>query len=100
MFKEADRTHPRYYPVLGREILRLKKILTHGIPECYSSFFEYLCDWGADFSWTVEAGVLQYQDLLDSEEWVRLAAQVKEKRGYDFVEAMVEDLSAIWSGEF
>lgn len=100
MFQAADHTHPKYFPVLDREIARLRDLLVSGIAEVYDDFDDFLCDWGADFSWTTEACVLQFQELLGSQEWLGLAAQLKEARGYDFVDAIAQDLACVWSGEF
>lgn len=78
-------THPRYFPVLSREVTRLEKILVHGIPACYKDFDEFCIDWFMDFAWVCEANNQQYAELLADQVWCGLAAQVKEARDLDFV---------------
>jgi hypothetical protein len=76
--------------VVQREIDRLQNILKEGLHPVYlGSFEEFLYDFHPDFSWNTN-NVLEYQSLLDSPEWMKVAEEVREKRGYDFIKEMRE----------
>ena len=76
--------HPRYYPVLAKEIARMQQIMANGLPQVYVNFDEFLADYFADFAWTDEAMFEQITELKTSPEWVSLAAQIKSTHGFDF----------------
>lgn len=92
--------HPKYFPVLAREIARMQKILVEDLPKCYFdgqhgkdalTQFEY--DFWPSFSWTDEAMKEQINELLASDEWLAIASQVKLVYGYDFVRILNEGLA-------
>jgi len=83
-------THPKYFPILEREIARMESILKDGLPACYSDFEDFLCDYGPDFSWTSEVTIIQLDELLASARWLELAEQIKTSSGFDFFKVITE----------
>jgi hypothetical protein len=77
--------------ILAREIARLQKIEQEGISPVYDDFNDFLYDYYPNFSWN-DACLEQHQWCLDSPEWQALAASIKAKYGYDFVEASKEGI--------
>jgi len=81
-------TNPQYFPVVHREITRLTTILTQGLHPVYeASFDNFLYDYFPDFSWTTTVMMQQVAEVEADPRWRSLAAQVKAKHGFDFINA-------------
>jgi hypothetical protein len=72
------------FPVLNREIARMKDILANGLNPAYDDFNDFLFDYYADFSWTPSESLTQMDRLLSNPEWLALAFQINVKHGFDF----------------
>ena len=84
---EISTTRASLVQIVDREVRRLDKILAEGMDPAYRSFDEFLCDWGADFSWNTWS-MVEFAALLLDERWMALAERIKAKHGYDFIKAV------------
>jgi hypothetical protein len=70
--------------IIKRERARLKDLIDNGLPPCYDSFQDYLCDFYPDFSWN-ENSIHELRFLVNDMVWLELAAQLSLGRGYNFI---------------
>lgn len=87
---EIDKTERRgeasYYDMVTNELELMKRLLDDGLPEPYTSIEGYMADYAADFSWNISAAKRQTTELILSPEWRDLAAEVKAKHEWDFLD--------------
>lgn len=77
-----------YFNMVTAEVTRMKSLLDDGLPEPYDSIEGYLADYAAEFSLTICAAKRQTTELILSPEWRDLAAEVKAKHEWDFLDVI------------
>lgn len=80
--------------ILDRERKRVKTIIEVGLDPAYTNFDDFLWDFYPDFSWNVNESKAQLIALSEDPEWVALTAELKAKRGFDFVETVTKAIEA------
>jgi hypothetical protein len=70
--------------VLARERGRLKVLIEKGVPADYYSVDDYMLDVAMDFSWD-GTSPSEYDWCLKDPEWLKLAGELREKRGLDII---------------
>ena len=76
-FQEAQAQNK--IPVLAEnQLLHLIEIAENGLPDCYSSFDNFLSDFWPDFSWTPEKSILEIEAVLVDSRFKEIIPILKE----------------------
>jgi len=71
--------------IVVREIARLEKIKVEGLPKCFGGHFDHFFNsFYQEFS-TNQTIIKEFDALLKSAPWRKLAREVKKIHGYDFI---------------
>lgn len=76
--------------VVDYQIEKLEMVRDDGLASVYESWWDYLCDYWPDFSWSPEILMAETEACLKSEKWLMVAAEIKAKHGFDFVQELKE----------
>lgn len=76
-------------------ILYLQDIAKRGLPDCYESFDDFLCDFCTDFSWTPKDRDEQLRGVLADSRFPAIVVGIQDMFGFD----MKEELDKVLRGE-
>lgn len=81
-------------PVLAEnQILHLVEIAEKGLPDCYDSFEDFLCDFWPDFSWTPKECIPEIKAVLADPRFKTIVPVLKETWNVDMEEELREGLT-------
>lgn len=78
---------------IAREQNRLRNLLASGLPSVYADWYAYCCDLHPAFPWKPEEQKVAVVEVLADAEVQRLAAQLKQERGWDYVQELNDALA-------
>lgn len=88
----------RTIPILAeQQILHLIDVSENGLPDCYSSFDEFLSDFWPDFSWTPKGSELEIKAVLVDSRFEKIVPVLNETWNIDIEEILQEGLKVITS---
>jgi hypothetical protein len=65
------------------QILHMQRVGEHGLPDCYTSAHDFLCDFWADFPWNQKAQHAAVQLTLDDPRFPAIVEAVQQSIGID-----------------
>lgn len=64
-------------------ILQLQHVAEHGLPDCYTSFGDFLCDFYPDLSWNASHSSIEIQLILKDDRFDAIVDSIKKDWEHD-----------------